>query len=68
MLTMNQNFFFPALEKFLYPHPEIPELHRKILILYCSGLSLNKIGEKVHRTWWVINDIIKIYEKKVRQS
>lgn len=57
--------FFTNLGHYLAHNWDIPDLHRKILELYCRGMHIKAIGEKVNRTSRTIYDIVNIYKIKI---
>jgi hypothetical protein len=57
--------FFTDLGHYLETHWDIPDLHRKILELYCRGMHIKIIGEKVNRTSRTVYDILEIYKRKI---
>jgi len=57
--------FITELGHFIENDPKIPELHIKILTLYCKGIHIKEIASQVDRVSWTVSHIIKIYRDQI---
>lgn len=59
--------FFIRLDHFLTEHPEIPDLHRKILSLYSEGRIVRHICRLVGRSYTTVRNIIRKYKAMLNE-
>lgn len=59
------NKFYVRLDHFITEHPELPLLHKRILMLYSEGTYIKAIASQVDRCRWTVINVIKQYKRLV---